>query len=92
MITTSKILEKLTQITCFSLVQAPIQDMCNMSSQVTRIQDIQFTPKKTKFLLIEALCEDIGQLFIGTHMTQSDISFSFVVSQEVMSYVNVLGS
>ena len=47
---------------------------------------------KYKTLPHRGLCEDIGWLHFGAHMANFDISFGFVVSQEMMTSVYVLGS
>ena len=87
----SKYFEKLTQKSILFL-SSHQTSMYSKSTQVTRIQDIELTPQGTKPSLIKRFGEDIGQLVIGSHMTQSDISFELVVSQEMMSNGYVLCS
>ena len=61
--------------------------MCNNSSQVSRIQDIQLIAQSAKPCLIKWFCEDIGELILCTHVFKLDISFGFVVSQEMVANI-----
>ena len=47
---------------------------------------------KHKTLTHQEASKDIDQLFFGAHMANFDISFGFVVSQEMMSDIYVLSS
>jgi hypothetical protein len=42
--------------------------------------------------LIKGFGEDIGELFIGSHVRNHYISFDAMVSQEVVPNINVFGS
>ena len=69
--------------------------LCNggvQSTQVGKINYIQFIPEIAKSCLIKWLGQYIGKLIIGANPLDCNISFLLMISNEVMPYVNVLCS
>jgi hypothetical protein len=66
--------------------------MCNKSNHIPRINDIEFTPYLSEYTLIKGFGEDIGELFISSHMGNHYVSLDGIVSQKVVSDINVFSS
>ena len=60
--------------------------------QVWGINDIKFTSQKAKYFLIKRFGEYIRQLLIGTNMLKIIVSFSNMISNELMTNFNMLSS
>ena len=60
--------------------------------QVWGINDVQFTYQMAKYFLIKRFGEYIRQLLIGTNMLKIDVSFSNMISNEMMTNFNMLSS
>jgi hypothetical protein len=60
-----------------------LKQICNKSNHIPRINDIEF---------IKWFGKDIGKLFISSHMGNYNISLDGVVSQKLVSDINVFGS
>jgi hypothetical protein len=69
-----------------------LKQICNRSDHILRINDIEFTPYLSKSSLIKRFGKDIGELFIGSHMGNHNISLDGVVSQKMILDINVFGS
>jgi hypothetical protein len=66
--------------------------MCNKSNHILRINDVELTPYLSESSLIKRFGEDICELFISFHMWNHYISLDGMISQEVVSDINVIGS
>ena len=60
--------------------------------QVWGINDVQFTYQTAKYFLIKWFGEYIRQFLIGTNMLKIDVSFSNMISNEMMTNFNMLSS
>jgi hypothetical protein len=66
--------------------------ICNKSSHISRINDIEFTPYLSESSLIKGFGKDVGELFVGSHMGNLYVTLDGMISQEVVSDINVFGS
>ena len=57
---------------------------------IGNIKNVQLTPQATKSLLIKWFCEDIRHLFVGTNMLKVNITFSHMITYEVVTNINML--
>jgi hypothetical protein len=69
-----------------------LKQICNKSNHIPRINDIEFTPYLSESSLIMRFGKDIGELFIGSHMGNHNISLDDVVSHKMVLNINVFGS
>jgi hypothetical protein len=66
-----------------------LKQICNTSNHIPRINDIEFTPYLSECSLIKRFGKYIGELFIGSHIGNHNISLDGVVSQKMVSDINV---
>ena len=59
---------------------------------VRSINDIQLTSQVTKCLLIKRFGEDIHQLFVDTNMLKFIVTFSNMISNEMVTNLDMLSS
>ena len=57
-----------------------------------KINYSKFLTDQIKLIIIERFSENISQLRVCWHEFQCDITFSYVISNEMMTYLDVLGS
>ena len=56
------------------------------------INDIQLTSQVAKYLLIKRFSEDIRQLLVGTNMFKVNVTFLNMISNEMVTNLNMLSS
>jgi len=59
---------------------------------VWSINDVQLTSQVTKHFLIKGFGKDVRQLFVGTNMFKVNITFLNMISNEMVTNLNMLSS
>jgi hypothetical protein len=61
-------------------------------NQLERTTNPKFPPQAHKCSLVERLCKDVCKLILGRDMTQHNVPFLHIVSQEMIPHFYVFGS
>ena len=59
---------------------------------IGNIKNVQLTTQATKSLLIKWFCEDIRHLFVGMNMLKINVIFSHMITNKVVTNINMLSS
>ena len=63
----------------------------NSKTNSERKTHIKLPSQVGKGYLVKWFCENVSELVLGRNIGQIDLSFLYIVSQEVVSHFNVLG-